>query len=261
MMENKHPDTASQILLDQVNELKKGTRRRKLSPEAVHDMRVATRRLRAALKTFKKVYPPSAQEMRNELKQTARLLGKKRDLDVFLEFLIKSLDAKVGNFPQLAKQALKNQKEILAILKTVRFATLLKNLERLQPEESYKLCKFAKKHIRKAFKRVLKLKNDDELHPLRIGLKKLRYNCEFFSSLFALESCIEKTKEIQDLLGDHQDAITGIALLKNYRDQFSSMQFKIAKGALKQQEKERRRAFAKIWKSYSKLAEKTVARL
>ncbi len=56
-------------------------------PEELHDMRVATRRLRAALSLFEAVLPVRAQVFRVELGWLARLLGAVRDLDVQLEGL------------------------------------------------------------------------------------------------------------------------------------------------------------------------------
>ena len=56
-------------------------------PEELHDMRVATRRLRAALSLFEAVLPVRAQVFRAELGWLARLLGAVRDLDVQLENL------------------------------------------------------------------------------------------------------------------------------------------------------------------------------
>ena len=56
-------------------------------PEELHDMRVATRRLRAALALFSGVLPVRAQSFREELGWLGRLLGAVRDLDVQLEGL------------------------------------------------------------------------------------------------------------------------------------------------------------------------------
>ena len=56
-------------------------------PEELHDMRVATRRLRAALSLFADVLPVRAQVFREELGWLGRLLGAVRDLDVQLEGL------------------------------------------------------------------------------------------------------------------------------------------------------------------------------
>lgn len=57
-------------------------------PENLHDMRVATRRLRAALEICEACFPPK--RFRKALKRVKRLadaLGERRDLDVEIEFL------------------------------------------------------------------------------------------------------------------------------------------------------------------------------
>src|SRR6202012_5072817 len=56
-------------------------------PEELHDMRVATRRLRAALSLFEAVLPVRARVFRADLGWLARLRGAVRDLDVQLENL------------------------------------------------------------------------------------------------------------------------------------------------------------------------------
>ena len=54
-------------------------------PEELHDMRVATRRLRAALDLFAEVLPIRSRNFRGELGWLAGVLGAVRDLDVQLE--------------------------------------------------------------------------------------------------------------------------------------------------------------------------------
>ena len=65
-------------------------------PEELHDMRVATRRLRAALSLFADVLPVRAQVFREELGWLGRLLGAVRDLDVQLEGLADMAAATAG---------------------------------------------------------------------------------------------------------------------------------------------------------------------
>ena len=65
-------------------------------PEELHDMRVATRRLRAALALFAEVLPIRAQAFREELGWLGRLLGGVRDLDVQQEGLAEMATATVA---------------------------------------------------------------------------------------------------------------------------------------------------------------------
>jgi len=56
--------------------------------EAIHDMRVTTRRLRVALSNFAACFPREAgREMKSRLEEIADTLGRVRDLDVLLEAL------------------------------------------------------------------------------------------------------------------------------------------------------------------------------
>jgi CHAD domain-containing protein len=57
--------------------------------EHVHDMRVATRRLRAALEVFASCFPRDVhREVLREVKALADALGERRDPDVHLEMLL-----------------------------------------------------------------------------------------------------------------------------------------------------------------------------
>ncbi len=67
--------------------------------EELHDMRVATRRLRAALALFAGVLPVRAQTFRQELGWLAGVLGAVRDLDVQLEGLAADPDVASRSTP------------------------------------------------------------------------------------------------------------------------------------------------------------------
>ncbi|HWB68364.1 MAG TPA: CHAD domain-containing protein [Solirubrobacterales bacterium] len=61
--------------------------------EAIHDMRVATRRLRAALELFEACFPRKRlRKARRELKAMGDALGERRDRDVEIEFLERFLE-------------------------------------------------------------------------------------------------------------------------------------------------------------------------
>ena len=59
-----------------------------LDPEGVHQMRVCTRRLRAAFRAFRDVLPANAvRSFNREFKWVASVLGRVRDLDVYRDNL------------------------------------------------------------------------------------------------------------------------------------------------------------------------------
>lgn len=256
--------TIKQIIKENVERLKikkADLQTAKLTPEVVHDMRVATRRLRAAIKVFKKMLPEKAENIRAELKGLGRILGKKRDLDVFSEFIWHSDQLKHTGFQTLTRQNERAQKKILQMLKSKEYADLFKLLERMKVVRKKVSLKEFEKQIKKAFSKTLEIApsirlevDDQTLHKFRICIKKLRYICEFFEPIFCRYSFfIEKTKEIQDILGDYHDAITGISMLTQRKNKFSLEEFLHIKKRYEQKKARTRNAFLKIWKAYRRL--------
>lgn len=227
------------------------------SSEAIHDMRVATRRLRAAIKTFNRILPSKSKKIRVKFQKLFRVLENKRDLDVFSEFISRTLKT---DPIVLAKQMDKSQKQIVSILKSKYYEKLIKSIEELKTiPAKQNVLKFSRKGIQKALNKVLKIgssmdsKADDKiLHKLRISIKKLRYICEFFEPVFSksLRSFIEKTIKIQDILGEYQDAIVGISMLKRYKSEFSLEEFKLIKKEYELKKEKTRKSFFKNWKDY-----------
>lgn len=242
-------DRASQILKTNLKQLKV---EEALSPETIHDMRVASRRLREALKTFKKIFPARVRKIQKELRKLGGLLGEKRDLDVFSEFILRT----VTPASKLVRQMAKSEKDIQSTLQSKWYASLMGALEQLKPAKG-DILKVSRKQMQKALNRVLEIAPlidakaaDKTLHKLRISIKKLRYVCEFFAPLFSLGAFIEKTKGIQDVLGEYQDALTGISLLNRYRRHFSSEEFQTIEKKFELKKKKVRQAFTKLWKRY-----------
>lgn len=237
------PGIAEQIIQLNVKTLKK---QKALTPNTIHDLRVATRRLRAALKTFKKILPTRATKISRELQKVARILGTKRDLDLFAAEI---------RFPQLAQHRQAAQKKIHSTLASKSYARLLESLSTLKAAPSKKNSfKVARNQIRARLKRLLAISvdqntDDQTLHKLRIAAKKLRYVCEFFEPLFySLDSLTAKAKQIQDVLGEHQDAITGISLLARYKSQFSVEEFIHLEKRYELKKEKTRKLFFKIWR-------------
>src|SRR4051794_11078854 len=93
------PVTVSEVLLRYLGAQVAQIRRQDLpvrldAPEAVHDMRVAGRRLRSTLVTFEPLIEPSpAQRIRRDLRWLGRLLGAARDAEVRRERLTSAVAA------------------------------------------------------------------------------------------------------------------------------------------------------------------------
>ena len=258
-------DVANDILKINFEQLKDNAAnfRTTFHPEAIHDMRVATRRLRAAIKTFKDILPTKANNIRKNLQKLGRILGEKRDLDVFSEFILKTVNSKSVSFQKWNRKIEKSQKKNILFFKSKNYLSLIESLKNLKTVATTKnILKVSRRRIRKELKKVLETApsidstvDDNTLHKLRISIKKLRYVCEFFEPIFkkyicSLSAFIEKIKTIQDILGDHQDAIKGISMLNRYKSEFSSEEYLKIKKKYEIKKRRTRNSFLKIWKDY-----------
>jgi CHAD domain-containing protein len=218
---------------------------RDLDPEYLHDLRVATRRLRAALRLLAPVLGPRrCGSLRVELGWIGRLLGAVRDLDVFLG----NLDiqaARLGSGAAVAgllAQELRRRREpefeaLAAALASRRYSALLRRLRTLgdsppprrpRGPQGLPAGRAAGEMIRAANRRVLKagrrLAPDSPplvLHRLRILIKRLRYTAEFFREAFRapdgsdrLAKILDALVQFQDCLGEHQDAVVAMARIR-----------------------------------------------
>ncbi|HTU01120.1 MAG TPA: CHAD domain-containing protein, partial [Candidatus Sulfotelmatobacter sp.] len=171
-------------------------------PEYVHDLRVATRRLRSALRLFADVLGPRRSEsLRAETRWVGELLGRVRDLDVFLLNLTEHA-ARVGDaasvaallVEELQRQRRAAREALEAALASRRFQALRHHLEALAASppprrprgaQGLPVAWAAPAMIWKAQARVLRLGRSigpespaADLHRLRILFKRLRYACE-----------------------------------------------------------------------------------
>lgn len=204
--------------------------------EDVHQARVATRRLRAALRVFKKVLPPETDTLRDQLHWIASHLGATRDLDV----QIRRLQARAA---QLAIDEpvepfctwLENRREheltsLEAALQSSRFAHLVTDLQttHIVSEDAHTVEDFAPARLQRAWrplrKRADKLSatsTEPEFHAVRIRAKRLRYTAEFFEPIYGKRArqLILTATDLQDLLGDLQD---GVVLTQKIRSAIES---------------------------------------
>jgi inorganic triphosphatase YgiF len=192
------------------------------SPLALHQARVALRRLRAAFTIFKPLYADEqAETIRRDLKWLAALLSEGRDLDV----LVKRNEAqRLHERLQEARDeaynriiaALEGKRVRMLMLDVVEWATIGAWLtaEDTRTERNRLAPAFAAKPLRKLRKKVKKNGEDlgrlDEVsrHEVRKDAKKLRYAAEFFASLYPgrrerrrHEKFVSALSQLQDQLG------------------------------------------------------------
>ncbi|MGO9419372.1 CYTH and CHAD domain-containing protein [Roseiarcus sp.] len=214
--------------------------------EAVHQMRVAMRRLRSALGLFGRAFPCAEFEaLRAESARIAAVLGEARDWDVFVERLS---DGALKRFAQdpgfdvvLAAAEAKGAAGHAAVKQAAggkavaRFAL---GLERLAAARGWRngaseetlaaldqpVDVFAAQWLEALDRRVrrrgrhFRSLTPEARHALRIAMKHMRYATEFFGGLFhpksAAKRYIEKAAALQDLLGDLNDAAIALRLVK-----------------------------------------------
>lgn len=202
-------------------------------------MRVATRRLRAALSLFEGVLPVRAQVYREELGWLARLLGAVRDLDVQLQGLADMALSVVdddhfgadfdGRDPLAELAALLERERdvartvMLSGLDSVRWDRLAKGLTALAQQGPARrslatrvpaeigmpeLVLARHDKVAKAAKRAKRTGVVSDFHALRIRCKRLRYALEFSGDVYGGRTSrfVREMTVLQDELGAMQDA-------------------------------------------------------
>lgn len=100
--------------------------------EGVHDMRVASRRLRASLELFRGIFPRRQyRQMRGDIKALAQALGKVRDLDVMLERLERDRQGRPKSQQLVLREMIAELQQDRVVART----ELAQSIERLERED------------------------------------------------------------------------------------------------------------------------------
>ena len=196
--------------------------------DSVHQMRVTTRKLRSLLKESEQSFGLTDDAwVLSELRQLAAVLGVARDAEVLAEKYreaLESLPAELVRGPvheRLVDGARRRYqsglRRAVAAMRTPRYFRLLDALEELAASEPAPTESPAKvsidapyKRIRKAAKTARRSDDRDEaLHRIRKGAKRLRYT----ATATGADRVAAAAKDIQTLLGDHQDSVVSRAHL------------------------------------------------
>jgi len=207
---------------------------RRGAEDGVHQMRVAARRLRSALKTFRPLVDPDwARALRDELKWVADSLGGARDAEVLLARLLRDLDALPPELvigPARAKiestvggDLASGVATALATLRSERYLALVDRLvagawdpmttaaaEAPTAEVIPPLVGKAWNRLAKGAARVRrKDATNEDWHQTRIAAKQARYSAEAVAPFFgkAAKTLARQAEDVQELLGEHQDAV------------------------------------------------------
>ncbi|MFE9623121.1 CHAD domain-containing protein [Streptomyces sp. NPDC006527] len=206
-------------------------------PDAVHRMRVATRRARSAFRSFAKVLDRAVTDpIGEELKWLAGELGVDRDQEVLTERLTAALEelprplvtGPVRNRLRTWSRARGggSRRRLLAVLDGSRYLALLDTLDRLVDDPPLlgaaagEPSKVIAKAVRKDFGQVAALveealgrppgtERDVALHEARKKAKGTRYSAEAAAPALGEPAAdlVRMMKSLQSLLGDHQDSV------------------------------------------------------
>jgi len=202
--------------------------------EAIHRMRVASRRLRSALPLFESCYAQKyRQSWQKEIRQVTRALGEARDSDVQIDRLkvflasIQDIALRPGVrrlILRLSQRRAGLQANVIRALDELEHDRTLDSLEEQarakfsehSPGEpySYPLYLLSKQAILVCLEGFLKYEpfisdpaSIAELHAMRIAAKQLRYTLEIFSPIYPgeLKNPIQIVRSAQEMLGDIHD--------------------------------------------------------
>ena len=205
-----------------------------LHPEFLHDLRVATRRARFALKVFKPFFNPEyVIRLRAELSWIGKLLGNVRDIDVIVKHMREqyswteiSPGAKNAVEEYLLSKRRLNYPPLAEACDSSRYEGIHEELKSAIPENKVDfntpalrcaptLIVKQLKNVEKLYKKARSGYEPSDLHTLRIAFKGLRYTCEFFSDLYENEmrAHIKSIVAFQDCLGLYQDSRIALNVL------------------------------------------------
>jgi CHAD domain-containing protein len=246
--------------------------------EPLHQMRVTTRRLRAVVELFASVLHGSRLRFfRRDLPWVGRTAAVARECDV-IEELIRDrsvkLDLSLGKslspiFEALSACRRAGHADVVRMIKSSRYQQLLERLaqppvRRIPATVTVRVLAptMVRPIARAAMRSGSRLSadsSDEAFHHLRIRLKRLRYALELLENLGGKRNrkALKRMRDLQDVLGIHQDAVCAIAWLRQFAvDGAFAPPVLLAAGALIQSLIERREKLAvrgyKRWKRFNR---------
>ena len=205
-------------------------------PDAVHKMRVTTRRLRSALQAFRPVFGDPAGQVSAELKWLGGLLGNARDAEVLGAHLQANLDrlsveqvigpVRAGIQGHFASAGAASRRAVVEALDSQRYFDMLDDLERLAafkgqnglagapaadvlPAAVWQAYRRTRRRMLRAYEAQPGEATDVSLHEARKAAKRARYAAELVAPAFGHGAArfARQLKDVQSVLGEHQDTV------------------------------------------------------
>lgn len=217
---------------------------RRDEPDAVHKMRVATRRLRSALRTFRPLLDRAVTDpLRDELTHLAGALGAARDTEVLRDRLLAAIDAEpvelvLGPVRQRVLDELGGRYRqahaaVVAELDGARYLALLEALDALvqAPPLTARATRPAGPELRRLVRRTWErlaaaheaavavpttAEHDHLLHEVRKAAKQVRYAGEAVAPRLGRRArrFAAAAEQVQEVLGEYQDAVVARDVLR-----------------------------------------------
>jgi inorganic triphosphatase YgiF len=252
-------------------------------PEGVHQVRIAVRRIRSALRLFSPHIEQHATRLfEDALRHAGRTIGEARDWDVFCDEILPQVSetaearkfAEMMRAPAEARRASAHE-PCVRQLQDASFRALVLGLAAWIEEGRKNGNQIGDKALKRDIKDVAEKLLDRldakatkrgravgpdaeaaELHPLRKSLKKLHYSVEFLQSLYrpkATKRFLRRLKKLQDALGEINDAAMATRLAEALAaDKHLELASSVAALSLNRERAARgaMKALAKSWQAY-----------
>ncbi|HEX6759504.1 MAG TPA: CHAD domain-containing protein [Propionibacteriaceae bacterium] len=225
------------VIIDSENQLRGGE-------NVIHKTRVAVRRLRSTMRVFPELFDPSeAGHLEEELVWWASLLGNVRDMDILAQrqaALLDDLPAELILGPvastiqaELAVQRKQAMDAMLEALDSERYRKLVGLVHHWRSDPPFTAAadasadsiesaiKQARKKVGKRLSEAVAARragepSDELFHRARKASKRHRYAVETALPIWGskADKIISQRKDLQDVLGNHQDSILSAAFLR-----------------------------------------------
>lgn len=243
--------------------------------EDVHQLRVAARRMRTILRSVRTIVRAEwVEPLLSGLKWLSELFARARDLDVQMEYFrreaeqLKARDRRpLERFLRhLQSEREKTQQTLMDEMKSARYLGFVSKLQEAAEvpavvSAKYTLREVATRQFRKLRKEVRRLNrspSNADLHRVRIHTKRARYAAELTDVLAdkTVTRFMNAAKQLQDLLGTHQDAVLAEryteGLLKYHAGRQAAFTAGLLVARAKQRREDVREEFWSAWRRLKK---------
>jgi CHAD domain-containing protein len=247
-------------------------------PEDLHQHRVGIRRLRSLLGSARMLEPEWAGSLRAELEWIGDLMNPVRDLDVMIPYLrldLRHLEPQEASLVEPFLETLNTEREkarvtMLEGLESDRYLNLLNTLEaatvslvvRAVDDDLRAGAARRFRKLRKAVRALGSPPQDEELHRVRRLAKKARYTADLVKAGGGkkVANYLAALKEMQEVLGDFQDAVVAQGRIAAYLPEAKSTPEGFALGRMAELQASKKRssaaAFPAVWDKVAKTGKK-----